>query len=345
MSLGTGSITVSGGGQVRFGGRGGNTVYTYTTANPIFLNQATLVCSDGIQALTGGVTVENGGATWLTAWGNKNLFINSPLGGTGAISINDQSFGGGDTSRGIVRIASANNTYGGTITINGASSGFQGGVLQLENDTALVNATVLNNNNTVAGLLFAVAAPQLGALGGTGNVALPATSLTVGGNGASTSHSGILSGPGALIKSGNRPLTLGGPNTYSGPTSVEGGKLMVTGSIANSATTIAAAATLGGSGSIGGAVTCHGTLAPGTSAGTLTLGNDLVLTTTSVLDFELGTVSDRVNVAGDLTLAGTLNVAALPGFAAGGYTLFTYTAVLTDEEGLQITNLPYGFEA
>ena len=47
-----------------------------------------------------------------------------------------------------------------------------------------------------------------------------------------------------------------------------------------------------------------------------------------------------MNVTGDLTLAGTLNVTALPGFAAGTYTLITYTGTLTDEDGLQIANLP-----
>ncbi|MES2922532.1 MAG: autotransporter-associated beta strand repeat-containing protein [Verrucomicrobiota bacterium] len=344
-SLGSGSVTVSGGGQLRFGGRGGGTVYTYTTANPIVLDQATLVSRDGLQALTGGLTIQSGGSTWLTAWGTKNLFINSPLNGTGPLSINDESLGGGDTARGIVRIASSNNPYSGTLTVNGSSAGFQGGVLQIENNTALVNATVLTNNTSVPGLVFTVAAPQLGALGGSGNITLPATSLTVGGNGASTSHSGVLSGPGTLTKTGTGTLTLGGVNTYMGTTTVSSGKLTVTGSLASTATTIATNATLGGSGTIGGAVTCDGTLAPGTSAGTLTLSNGLILAPTSTLNYELGTTSDRVNVTGNLTLAGTLNVTTLPGFAAGTYTLITYTGTLTDEDGLQIGTLPSGFEA
>jgi autotransporter-associated beta strand protein len=343
-SLGVGTVSISNGGQLRFGGRGGNTVYTFTTANQIILDQATLVSRDGLQALTGGVTIQSGGANWLTAWGNKNLFINCPLHGTGPLSINDELLSG-DSARGIVRIASANNPYSGTLTVNGASTGFHGGVLQIENNTALVNATVITNNTTVPGLAFTVTAPQLGALGGSGNLAIPATSLTVGSNGASTSHSGVLSGSGALIKSGIGNLTLAGANTYTGATDVSAGKLFVTGSLANTVTTIAPTATLGGSGSVGGAVTCNGTLAPGTSAGTLTLSNGLVLATTSVLNYELGTVSDRTAVTGDLTLAGTLNVTALPGFGAGSFTLFTYTGALTDEDGLQITNLPAGFEA
>lgn len=344
-SLGSGTVTVSGGGQLRFGGRGGNTVYTYTTANPIVFDLGDLVSRDGLQALTGGVTIQSGGSKWFTAWGTKNLLINSALSGSGPLAIDDSNLGGGDTARGIVRMGSGGNTYSGTITVNGTSTGFQGGVLQIENNTALANATILTNNASVPGLTFTVATPEIGALGGSGKITLPATSLTVGGNGAATSHSGVISGSGALLKIGTGMLTLAGANTYTGASTVNAGKLSVTGSLANTVTTITSTATVGGTGTIGGAVTCHGTLAPGTSAGTLTLSNGLVLAPTSVLNYELGTISDRVNITGNLTLAGTLNVTALTGFAAGTYTLLTYTGTLTDEDGLQLATLPAGFEA
>jgi fibronectin-binding autotransporter adhesin len=67
---------------------------------------------------------------------------------------------------------------------------------------------------------------------------------------------------------------------------------------------------------IGGAVTVAngGRIAPGNSPGTLTMGS-LMLNAGSVLDFELGqantaggTQNDLINVNGDLTLDGTLNV-------------------------------------
>ena len=58
-----------------------------------------------------------------------------------------------------------------------------------------------------------------------------------------------------------------------------------------------------------------------------------MLAPTSVLTYELGTTSDRVNVTGNLTLAGTLNITALPGFAAGTHTLLTNTDTLMDEDG------------
>ena len=72
------------------------------------------------------------------------------------------------------------------------------------------------------------------------------------------------------------------------------------------------------------------TLAPGyNGAGTLTITNDLGLNNATVLQFDVGTVSDRVAVTGDLTLGGTLNISAAAGFGPGTYTLFTYGGALS----------------
>ena len=53
-------------------------------------------------------------------------------------------------------------------------------------------------------------------------------------------------------------------------------------------------------------------------------------------------VNDLTIVNGNLTLAGTLNVAALAGFGAGVYQLFDYTGSLADN-GLTLGSLPAGF--
>ncbi|WP_462321637.1 IPTL-CTERM sorting domain-containing protein [Halochromatium sp.] len=109
--------------------------------------------------------------------------------------------------------------------------------------------------------------------------------------------------------------------------------------------------TLGGSGQVDGDVSANdGRVAPGESAGTLRLGS-LTLNNGSVLDFELGdpagtagTDSDLIDITGDLTLDGTLNVSALSGFGAGTYTLITYTGSLSDNT-LSIGTLPAGYSA
>jgi autotransporter-associated beta strand protein len=109
--------------------------------------------------------------------------------------------------------------------------------------------------------------------------------------------------------------------------------------------TIAGNATLSGAGTLNGAVTVldGGAISPGNgTVGTITVtGGDLVLGNASVLNFDLGTTSDRVNCA-NLTAAGTLNVADAGGLAAGTYTLFSYTGVLTNN-GITVNNpLPGG---
>lgn len=90
-------------------------------------------------------------------------------------------------------------------------------------------------------------------------------------------------------------------------------------------------------------------MAPGNSAGTLSVGS-LTLAGTSALDFELGAPnlgnspsSDRVDVAGNLVLDGTLNISALTGFgtpqAGDRWRLFNYGTGLTDH-GLELGTVP-----
>jgi fibronectin-binding autotransporter adhesin len=55
-----------------------------------------------------------------------------------------------------------------------------------------------------------------------------------------------------------------------------------------------------------------------------------------------GGVSDLVNVHGNLTLAGMLNVSNAGGFGSGVYRLFNYTGSLTND-GLSLRTLPSGF--
>jgi fibronectin-binding autotransporter adhesin len=86
------------------------------------------------------------------------------------------------------------------------------------------------------------------------------------------------------------------------------------------------------------------TLAPGESAGTLTVGGNLSLASGSILAYEFGranvaggALNDLVNVGGDLTLDGTINVTTSAGgtFGPGIYRVFNYGGVLTDN-GLEL---------
>jgi fibronectin-binding autotransporter adhesin len=165
------------------------------------------------------------------------------------------------------------------------------------------------------------------------------TTYVVGGVNTNSVFNGLIYDGGAaataLVFTGPGTLTLAGNNTYSGGTTVNAGTLYVNNPAGNGAgsgvVTINRGATLGGTGIIGGivSVAAGGTLAPGDgSPGLLTITNDLSLNNGCTLQFELGAVSDQVDVSGDLTLGGTLNLTAAAGFGPGTYTLFNYGGTL-----------------
>ncbi|MBB6428147.1 autotransporter outer membrane beta-barrel domain-containing protein, partial [Sphingopyxis sp. JAI128] len=166
---------------------------------------------------------------------------------------------------------------------------------------------------------------------------------------------GAMSGIGGFTKAGDGALVLTGANDYAGDVAVNGGSLFVNGdqSGATGLTSIASGALLGGSGVIGGNVVLAdgATLAAGTNdVGTLTINGNLALSAGSVLDYEFGqanvaggALNDLVNVGGDLTLDGTINVSAPAGgsFGPGIYRAFNYGGTLTDN-GLTFGTMPAG---
>jgi T5SS/PEP-CTERM-associated repeat protein/autotransporter-associated beta strand protein len=173
---------------------------------------------------------------------------------------------------------------------------------------------------------------------GNGNSANP--TWRVGAKNTSATFAGRIvdAGRTAVTKVGSGTWTLTGSNTYGGSTTVSNGTLLVNNTSGSGtgtgAVTVASGATLGGSGIIGGPVTVNGTLAPGNpdtgvGVGTLTISNSLVVNSGAVVQYALGTSSDRTVVSGNLTLGGTLNVTDAGGFTNNAYTLFTYGGALT----------------
>jgi hypothetical protein len=85
--------------------------------------------------------------------------------------------------------------------------------------------------------------------------------------------------------------------------------------------------------------------APGNlGGGTQTVIGATVLNSATILDYQFGAPSgpaDLVNITGDLTLDGTLNVTDLGGFTNGTYTVFAYTGNLVDNT-LSVGTLPAG---
>jgi autotransporter-associated beta strand protein len=240
-------------------------------------------------------------------------------------------------------------------------------VMTVADSASLGSATVFNNgdlyfqNNATGGTAALINGPgmvdfgsnilnqTLGSLAGGGSVTLyGGSTLTVGSLGTSTTFSGAISegGPANLTKVGAGTLTLSGNSSYSGTTTVAGGTLLVNGS---SGTTLGSGndvivqngATLGGTGLIGNndvKILAGGHVAPGgNGVGTLSLNSNLLLHDGAALDFQLGTVSDRINTGllggtlYDWENAGgiTLNISNAGGFVAGTYPLFDFTGGFT----------------
>jgi hypothetical protein len=80
------------------------------------------------------------------------------------------------------------------------------------------------------------------------------------------------------------------------------------------------------------------------NVGTLFFRNvDLDLST--ILNFKLSSTSDLIQVDGDLTVAGILNIRAETGFRTGTYTLFNYSGALIYNQGdLRIDFVPNGYD-
>lgn len=128
----------------------------------------------------------------------------------------------------LIKVGTGTMTNSGANTYTGATT-ISGGALQLGDANAAHNSTVSIGVNN--GLTFSsgIGSFNLGGLSGSFNETLldtagSAVTLNVGSNNASTTYSGVLSGAGALTKSGTGTLILSGPNTYTGVTALNGGK-------------------------------------------------------------------------------------------------------------------------
>ena len=310
------------------------------------------------QTTTGARVIQLGGAADGTiALGSKTLAIGFGNSFTDwAGSIADGGIGGGTggsvviaAPNGAVRYFGATSYTGGTTVAAGSFELVGNGALYSQGAVTVNGGGLFN----IAGI--AAAGTTIGDLSGAGTVSLGGKSLTFG-----TANDTVFSGPiagsgGALVKQGAGTFTLGGANSYTGATDVLAGTLLVTGnqSAATGLTSVASGATLGGTGTIGGNVIIAdgATLAPGAGGpGALTINGGLTLSVGSTLAYEFGAanavgspLNDVVNIGGDLTLDGTINVAVTPGgaFDIGLYRIANYGGLLTDN-GLALGTLPAG---
>ena len=228
-------------------------------------------------------------------------------------------------------VLTGKNTYSGTTTVSA-------GTLQV-GDGVTTGTTLGTGAVSVTGSgALAVDLP---------NMSTFATSVNLGASGATlkmiqagtNTISGAITGTGGLSQSGPGTTIIPGAQTYTGATGVTGGTHQIDGALAAASTVNVSGGTLDGTGTVPGTVNvlAGGAIGAGDSSGpgTLTVGK-LVLNAGSNSDFRLATpgttgngVNDLVQITGNFTLAGNLNVTALTGFGVGSYTLFTYGGTLS----------------
>jgi autotransporter-associated beta strand protein len=233
-----------------------------------------------------------------------------------------------------------------TVETNGTLAFYELGATVALNRSIVLNdgATMLNQNG------IGVVSGTVSLLGkDTFDVAFEGTtpSLTL---------SGLISGPGSLIKTDTATLILQGTDTYTGSTLVEGGSLQLgatggtDGAIPDSTNiviaagaivdvsqrsdqtlTLAAGQTLQGSGTINGAlvVGAGATVSAGTNAsnvGQLTVTNGVVLQGNTLMKLNPASLaSDKISVSAsaNITYGGTLTLTNVSGSAFAGGNSFT----------------------
>jgi fibronectin-binding autotransporter adhesin len=181
---------------------------TATYSGGTLISAGTLQIGNGVTngSITGDVT-DNGTLAFDQV---SSVTFAGAISGTGTVE---------QIGSGTLRLT-GNNTYSGATTVSS-------GTLQAGSATAISANSAFN----VMGLSvldlngFDVSIGSLAGVAGA-TVSLGAHTLTAGGNNASTTYAGLITGTGGLTKVGSGTLTLSGTSTYTGPTNINAGVLV-----------------------------------------------------------------------------------------------------------------------
>ena len=294
---------------ITFSGTGSGAAATATLG--VSAASFTIVGGTTIYSTAPSVTISGGGGTGATGTAVLTSGVVSGItvtnGGAGFTTAPTIAFSGGTVSTAGTNPTGTGNAANFSvsgITVTNPGSGYTG--------AATVGFTT-GTGTTATANLSSVILGAATSIGGTGDIVLDAP----------------VSGAFALTKIGNGTLTLNGASTHTS-TTISAGKLILAGSV-NGAVTVTSG-TFQGTGAVAGNVAINGgTHAPGNSPGIMPITGNYSLAAGGTLQIEIngvtaGTQYDQVKLLGaanTVTLAGTLNLVAAPGLAAGG----TFTIV------------------
>jgi fibronectin-binding autotransporter adhesin len=355
VTLGTGALTLG------TGNTSGSFAGVISGAGSVAMTGTGTQVLSGANSFTGGLNVTSGtvraGST--SAFGAGPVTVDSgarldlagfntaigALNGAGSVTLGSAALtlGGTNSSStfaGVISGTGAVNHVGtGTLTLAGANT-YSGGTNVNGGTVALGSASALGTGPVAvasgATLNLAGQNVALGALSGSGNIALGSGNLTLTGS-APTTYAGAISGTGGVVSNNTSSVTLSGANTYTGPTTVNSGVFNNTGSLASAVTvnggrfvnngsttasvTVNTGALYQGTGSVGTAI-FGGIVAPGNSIGTTNVNGNATFLATSTYQVEVDQTgaSDRLNATGNITInGGTVQVLAAPETATARY--------------------------
>lgn len=345
-----GSADIVNNGTLRFA-RIGNT----TVANNISGTGSLIIGVAGLQTATewdsittltgnntfaGNITINSGGLRILNVsalgTGPKNIEANN--GSNGRSQFYLDGTGGNitvpanivfrtsanDANRPAIGNLAGNNVIEGTITL---TSGGGDTVVKVDSGSLVLNGQITTSAPSVRILRLS------GTNGTTGTV-----------NGKLTNGNTPL---GVIMQGTNTWTLTNSDSDYTGTTTVNSGTLLINGNqtAANGAVTVNTGGTLGGTGTVGGSTTANigGTIAPGTSIGTLSTTAPVNIAGTLAVELNAST-SDRLTVGGALDLDATTSVLAITELAAPSQPVY----VIASYSGLNgtfgtITGMPSGY--
>jgi len=307
--------------------------------------------------LRGAVEASNGVAVV-----SGNITITANVGNGG-------HFAADDTTLSVLRISSPILTptgispviFTGTVEVGGGGTytnvGHGGGTLRLIANNGFNSGARLNLGTTTNSTFDLNGFNQslIGLTRGTGtstttNSSGTVSTLTLNPPGTNT-YAGDLRGNLRLTLASGI-CTLSGTNDYTGTTAVNGGTLLINGNNSGAGSiTVATGAKLGGTGIIAGPITVQsgGTLAPGTSIGTLTANGSVTLSAGSTTVMEISRAvtptNDLLSVVTTLNYGGTLivtNIGVNPLQSGDTFNLFDAATINPGFSSVILPPLPSG---